>query len=247
MTKVYIRYPEYVLSLNMNAVITGATKGIGKAIAKLLATKGYNLAVCARNKHELDDVVAEMSTYGVQVIALVADCRQKSEVKSFLKHIQLNMATIDVLVNNVGVFLPGNLLDETDDDFEIQQQVNLNAAYYLSKELGNRMRQQGFGHIFDICSIAAIDRTQSAASYTVTKAAMHSLNHVLRKELAPHGVKVTAILPGATLTHSWSGTTIPPDVFIQPEDVADMVYAIMKLSAGANVDEVILTPLHFNH
>ncbi|RZK55026.1 MAG: SDR family NAD(P)-dependent oxidoreductase, partial [Pedobacter sp.] len=81
--------------------------------------------------------------------------------------------------------------------------------------------------------------------YSVTKTAMLSLNNVLRKELADYNVKVTAILPGSTLTASWEGTTINPDKFVQPEDIANSIYSILNLSNGVNVDEITLTPLKF--
>ena len=107
------------------------------------------------------------------------------------------------------------------------------------------MRTRRSGHIFNICSIASKTVVENAGSYSVTKTAMLSLNNVLRKELAQYNVKVTAILPGSTLTASWEGTTINPAKFVQPEDVANTLYAILNLSSGANVDEVILTPLNF--
>lgn len=230
----------------MNAVITGASKGIGRAIALKLASHGYNLAVCARNKDELDGLVAEIKAYPVQILSVVADCSRKADVMVFFEQVRSVMEQVDVLVNNAGIFLPGSLLDEADECFEQQQQLHVNATYYLSKNIGKMMRQARSGHIFNICSVAGIHVIENAGSYSVTKTAMRSLNHVLRKELAAHRVKVTAILPGATLTSSWTGTDIPADTFIQPEDIAQSLYSILTLSSGANVDELILTPLQFN-
>lgn len=231
----------------MNAIITGASKGIGKAIALKLAQCGYNLAICARNQAELQAVEAELKSFNVKVLAIKADCSKKEEVISFFHYVQLEMKQVDVLVNNVGTFLPGNLLDEADEVFEIQQQLNLNSAYYLSKYFGKMMREAKSGHIFNICSIASKQVIEDAGSYTVTKTAMLSLNNVLRKALAEYNVKVTAILPGSTLTASWEGTTIPPETFVQPEDIANSIYSILNLSNGVNVDELIITPLKFNH
>ncbi len=99
------------------------------------------------------------------------------------------------------------ILDESDDQFEKQINLNLNAVYYLSKFFGKIMRQQASGHVFNICSIASKQNMENAGSYSVTKAALLSLNHVFREELSKYGVKVTAILPGATLTSSWGDTT----------------------------------------
>lgn len=231
----------------MNAIITGATKGIGRAIALKLAQNGYNLAVCARNEAELGDFAAELKSFGIKVLALTVDCSKKEEVISFFNQVKSEMKHIDVLVNNVGVFLPGNIMDEPDDAFELQQQLNVNSAYYFSKNFGKMMRDAKSGHIFNICSIASIQVVEDAGSYTVTKTAMLSLNNVLRKALAEYNVKVTAILPGSTLTASWEGTTISSETFVQPEDIANSLYSILSLSSGVNVDELILTPLKFNN
>ncbi|RYG07291.1 MAG: SDR family oxidoreductase, partial [Chitinophagaceae bacterium] len=122
---------------------------------------------------------------------------------------------------------------------------NVNAAYYLSKNIGKMMRGQGFGHIFNICSVASKMPVENAGSYSVTKAAMLSLNNVLRKELAPHHIKVTAIIPGSTYTASWEGTSLDQSKFVQPEDVAKAVITVLNLSEGANVDELTITPSNF--
>ncbi|MES2652752.1 MAG: SDR family oxidoreductase [Bacteroidota bacterium] len=231
----------------MNAIITGASKGIGRAIALKLAKNGYNLAICARNKIELQAFATELQPFGIRVIAVVVDCSIKEEVMSFFNQVKSEMKQVDILVNNVGVFLPGNIIDEDDDIFELQQRLNLNSAYYLSKNFGKMMRDAKSGHIFNICSIASNLVVEDAGSYTVTKTAMLSLNNVLRKALAEYNVKVTAILPGSTLTASWEGTTIPTETFVQPEDIANSIYSILNLSSGVNVDELILTPLKFNN
>lgn len=229
----------------MNAVITGATKGIGKAIALKLAQSGYNLAICARTETDLIELQKELELFGVKVFVKVSDFSRKADVLSFIDFVKSSFGTIAVLVNNAGVFLPGSLLDENDETFELLQNVNLNSTYYMAKEFGKVMRNQGSGHIFNICSIASKTVIENAGSYSVTKTAMLSLNNVLRKELAQYNVKVTAILPGSTLTASWDGTTINPAKFVQPEDVANALHAILNLSSGANVDEIILTPLNF--
>ena len=125
----------------MNAVITGASKGIGKAIALKLAENGYNLAICARNEAELQSFTTELLALGVKVIAVVVDCSKKDEVISFCNQVKSEMKTIEVLVNNVGVFLPGNILDEADDAFEQQQQLNL-ALLSQQQQLLAQLNQQ---------------------------------------------------------------------------------------------------------
>lgn len=231
---------------NMNAIITGATKGIGKAIAVKLAENGYNLAVCARNQTELEALSAELAYTGVRIFYAVADCSIKEQVYQFCSAVMGGFTEIDVLVNNAGVFIPGLLLDEDDDSFEQQQLLNVNAAYYFGKYFGKIMRKQGRGHVFNVCSVASKEILENAGSYCVTKSALLSLNNVLRQELSKYNVKVTAILPGSTLTSSWEGTTIPAERFVQPEDIASTLYSILNLSSGVNVEEIMIKPLQFN-
>ncbi len=245
---IYYRAFYVILLTNleeMNAVITGATKGIGKAIAIKLAENGYNLAICARNALELEAFSADLSYTGVSVFTFVADLGNKAEVAAFCDAVKGEYASIDVLVNNAGVYLPGSMLDEVDDSFENQLNLNLLAPYYLSKYFGKIMRNQQSGHIFNICSIASKEIIPNAGGYCVTKSALLSLNDVCREELSKYNVKVTAILPGSTLTASWEGTEIPAERFVQPEDIAAAIHTVLNLSAGVNVDEVTLKPLQF--
>lgn len=229
----------------MNAVITGATRGIGKAIAIKLAENGYDLAVCSRNENELAALKKELKYTGINVFTYVTDLGSKEAIYKFCESVQQQMPELNVLVNNAGVFLPGMLLDEADDSLEKQLDLNLLAPYYLSKYFGKMMRKQQSGHIFNICSVASKEIVANAGSYSVTKSALLSLNDVCRGELAEYNVKVTAILPGSTLTSSWEGTEIPAERFVQPEDIANTLYTILNLSNGVNVDEVTLKPIQF--
>ncbi|MDN3585854.1 SDR family oxidoreductase [Pedobacter aquatilis] len=229
----------------MKALITGATKGIGRAIAVKLWQNGFDLALVARNQKELESFKNELLLNRRKVLIYVVDCSNKEQVYNFLNKVDDELGFVDVLVNNVGTYLPGSLIDEKDEVFEKQQQLNINSAYYISKFFAKKMRSARRGHIFNICSVASKAAVKNGGSYSVTKAAMLSLNNVLRQELAPHNVKVTAFLPGSTKTSSWEGTTIPDEKFVQPEDIAETLFTILNLSKGVNVDEVLITPLDF--
>lgn len=229
----------------MKAMITGATRGIGRATVVALAKNGYDVIAGARNQQELQQLAEELSGYGVKVLALEVDFSVKAQVIDFVEQAMKFADHIDVLVNNVGSFVPSSFFDEDDAVFENQQLLNVNAAYYLGKRIGKHMLAQKSGHIFNVCSVASKAPVENAGSYSVTKAAMLSLNDVMRKELAAHQVKVTAIIPGSTYTSSWEGTTLEKEKFVQPEDVAMSVIMALQLSAGANLDEIVLTPLDF--
>ena len=228
----------------MNAVITGATKGMGRAIAIKLAQLGYDLALCARKQTEIDTFCQELMAINPSINAagLSTDCINPADVESFANFVQQHFPKVDVLINNVGVYYPGSLLDEDDNSLSEQWQVNVNTAYSLCRTFGRQMRQEKSGHIINICSIASINPVAEAGSYTVTKFALLGLTRVLRLELMDHNVKVTAILPGSTLTNSWAGTEIPANRLVAAEDISNAVAFCLQNSVGANPDELVISP-----
>lgn len=229
----------------MNAIVTGATKGMGLSIVKHLAANNYNLALCARNAIDLESLKKELNTQYPQltVIVMTTDCGEPDEVRVFADFVNKSFLFIDVLINNVGLFIPSKLMDEKEDDLQKQMQVNVFTPHFLSKYFGKKMQEAGKGHIVNICSISSVKPTVTAGSYSISKMALLGLTKVLRDELMPAGVKVTAVLPGSTLTGSWEGTTIPAARFIDPNDIARSIIACLSMSAGANVDEIIIRPL----
>jgi short-subunit dehydrogenase len=179
----------------------------------------------------------------ISAIGLNTNCAEPPQVKAFADFVQQHFQQVDVLINNVGMFSPGSVLDEEDANLTTQLQVNFNTAYTLCKRIGKQMRENQSGYIINICSIAAVQPVNQAGSYTVTKMALHGLTKVLRLELMQHNVKVTAISPGSTLTSSWEGTPIPKERFISAEDVANAVIYCLNTSAGSNPEEIIISPL----
>lgn len=229
----------------MNAIVTGATKGIGRALVMHLAANNYNVALCARNNSEVQIFLTELqekyprlSFYG-----LASDLENQKDVEIFANFALQKLETTDVLINNAGLFIPSNLMHEDGNALERQMKVNVYAPHFLAKFFAKNMIRHKRGHIFNICSIASIAPLVSSASYSISKAALLSLTKLLREELLSSGIKVTAVLPGATLTDSWSGTTFPAERFVLPDDVAQTVLNCLSLSAGANVDEIIIRPL----
>ncbi|QJD97473.1 SDR family oxidoreductase [Mucilaginibacter robiniae] len=228
-----------------NALITGATKGIGRSIALAFAKEGINLAICSRNKKDLQEFKAELLALNpdIQIVTHVIDCSIKQELRKFAALAQQELGFIKILINNVGVFIPSNILDDAEDTFINQVNTNVMPAYELYRFFGKAMMNQRSGHIFNICSVASVEPIAKAGTYGVTKAALYSLNTVMRLEMQEHKVKVTAVLPGSTLTESWAGTDLPPERFVSPDDVALAVLSSYKMSSGANVDEVVIKPV----
>lgn len=232
------------IKFNMNILITGATKGMGRAISLEMAKHQHSLALCARNQKDLDRLEKELLTINpkIDLLLAVTDCSVKKEVVLFADQTIAKFGTIDVLVNNVGAFSPAKILEEDDDMLDFHFKINVVAPYILYKKLAPLMIKQRSGHIFNICSVASLQSIVNAGSYCVTKAATLSLNNIMREETMAHQVKVTAVIPGSTLTSSWEGTEISPDRFVQPEDVAQSIQHILQLSKGANVDQIVIKP-----
>jgi short-subunit dehydrogenase len=227
-----------------NALITGATKGMGRSIAIAFAKEGVNVAVCSRNAKDLDSFKKELQQINphVKVFTQVADGSVKEQLLNFAAAAELELGFISIIVNNLGMFDPSSILDESDSAFEKQMNTNLMPAYHLYRYFGKTMMAAREGHIFTICSVAAINPIVEAGTYSVTKFALLGLSRVMRLEMMPYNVKVTAVIPGSTLTNSWDGTTIEKDKFVLPDDIASAIINTYKMSAGANIDEIIIKP-----
>jgi short-subunit dehydrogenase len=226
------------------AVISGATKGIGRAIVQQFASQGFDIVTCARNENELRQLQAEIEGQydNCQVFVKKADLSIKSEVNSFVEFVHKIQQPVAVLVNNTGTFTPGQTHNEPDGTLENMIDTNLYSAYNLTRGLvGDMIRQQG-GHIFNICSTASIEAYPNGGSYSISKFALYGFTKSLREELKPYNVKVTAILPGATLTSSWDGVELPEDRFMKADDVAKSIWAAYELSKSAVVEELIMRP-----
>lgn len=224
------------------ALVTGATKGIGKAISLALAKAGYNLLLTARNEAHLAafSVDIRRDFPDTEIDFLAVDLADETGCTQLLEW--ANDYDIYVLINNLGVFHSVSVLQETEEEFARQWQINYFAPYRLCRELGLKMVGRGRGHLVNITSVAAKNPLSAAGTYSVTKAALRSLTHVLREELRPHNVRVTELVPGSTKTDSWDGTTIPDSRFVLPEDVARALELALQVSGGASLDEVVITP-----
>jgi short-subunit dehydrogenase len=227
-----------------NALITGSTKGMGRAISISFANEGINVAICSRNEQELLNFKDELHSINpnIKVFAQVADGSNKAELLKFASGAQQELGFIDIVVNSLGMFSPGSILDESVVDFEKQLNTNLMPTYELYRFFGKTMIAARKGHFFNICSVASLNPFPQAGTYSVTKYALLGLTKVMRLEMQDHGVKVTAIIPGSTLTDSWKDAIVDKDTMVLPEDIASAIINIYNMSAGANVDEIIIKP-----
>lgn len=223
-------------------LVTGGTRGIGKAIVMRFAALGYNIITCGRDKQLLIDIESELSELGVQRYVQACDLRDKAAIRSFFEKAISIFNGVDIVVNNAGVFYPGTITDEEDDLFEIMMETNLNATYYFSKAAIPYLKKSTKGHLFNICSTASITPYKNGGSYCISKYAQYGLTKVLREELKETGVRVTAVLPGATRTNSWDGTDLPDSRFLKPETIADLIAHNYQLPNEAVVEEILIRP-----
>lgn len=228
----------------MTVVITGATKGMGRAIAEIFAEAGHTIIACARSEKDLQQMKNDF--FGrfpnVSVHTKTADIGSAGQVKDFGKWINDSGFITDILVNNAGYYVAGSIYNEEDDTFEKMLQINLAAAYHLTRALLPRMMQNKRGHIFNICSLASFSAKANFGSYGISKFALLGFTKNLREEMKPFGIKVTAVCPGATYTASWEGSTIGNNRIMEANDVAKMVLASSLLSPMAVVEDIIMSP-----
>jgi short-subunit dehydrogenase len=229
----------------MNIVISGASKGIGKAIALKFINEGHNVAICSRNEISLETFRSESDRLGVpsKVITVKADISIRSEVIAFAQECITHFGVIDVLINNAGVFFPGKITEEEDGKLEKLIETNLYSAYHLTRAIFPHMKNSGKPHIFNICSIASITAYPNGGSYSISKFALLGFSKVLREELKEKGIKVTAVLPGATWSDSWAGVDLPFERLMEANDIADLVWNTYQLGPSAVVEEIIIRPL----
>ncbi len=227
----------------MNCIITGGTKGIGRAIATVFAEQGFNLAIVARSSDDLEAMKQEFeSKYAIDFRTFPTDLSNKKDVLRLGELIPTHWEQADVLVNNAGLFAQGALLTEAEGIMEEMMHVNFFSVYHLTRAIAPMMIAQGKGHIFNICSVASIKAFADSGSYAASKFALLGYTRSLRLELQEKNISVTAVLPGSTDTASWEGADIDSERLMDPQDVARAVWSAWQMSERTVVEEILLRP-----
>jgi short-subunit dehydrogenase len=227
----------------MNIIITGGSRGMGKAMAFEFAATASHIILCARNIERLEKTKTEIEQKFPACIVDVfaADLSIKTEVEEFADF-SLNKFTTDILINNAGTYTPGNSMEVSDEDFNKMMSLNFFSAYYLTKKLLPSMIVQKRGHIFNICSIAGLRAYDGGGTYSISKFALNGFSQNLRHEMKPHGIKVTTVFPGAVLTDSWGDFDNSNHRIMEASDIAKMIFAASTLSPQAVVEEITIRP-----
>jgi NADP-dependent 3-hydroxy acid dehydrogenase YdfG len=225
------------------AIVSGGTQGIGKATAEKLLSNGFSVAICARSIEDLKQVETEWKAAypNAQILAFPTDMTQKAQVQEFAKKVLDVFPTIDVLINNAGTYYPGNISDEPDGQLESMMALNTYSAYHLTRAVLPAVKKSSKGHIFNMCSIAALHAYPGGGAYSISKYALLGFSENLRLELVPHHIRVTSICSGAVYTRSW-GDSVSPDRIMKAEDIADTIWSAYSLSPQANIDTIVIRP-----
>ena len=219
--------------------ISGASRGIGLAIARIFYTAGFQTIICSRSEQKLAQAKAEMPN----LHTFICDMSDKMQVQNLAKTLNEKFGALDILVNNVGAFSMENILEGTAETFEQLMQTNVYSAFYLTKGILPLMTAQKKGTIFNMCSIASIKPHKNMSLYSISKYALLGFSKNLREEMKDHNIKVINLLPSSTKTDAWDGTTIVENRFIASEDIAKLVFDAYYLSERTVLEEIIIRPM----
>jgi short-subunit dehydrogenase len=224
-------------------VVTGGTKGIGKAIIERFSQDGWTIATCSRSEKDLNELKSEVKEkFGNSIRCFRADLSKKDQVRSFAEFVGMIAKPVEILINNSGTFIPGLVHLEPEGALENMIETNLYSAYNLSRAIIPGMKKKKSGHIFNLCSVASLQAYPNGGSYSISKFALQGMSKALREEMKEFGIRVTSVMPGAVLTPSWEGVDFPKERFIKPEDIAEIIYSTFQLSKRSVVEDIVIRP-----
>ena len=218
---------------NKNALITGAGKGIGKAIALALAKEGVHVILVARTKDEIESVAIKARSLRVKALAITADVADINSVNVAIEKALAEFGTIDILVNNAGIAAFGKFLELEPTDWERIIQVNLMGTYYVTRAVLPNMIERQTGDIINISSTAGLSGNALTSAYSASKFAVLGLTDSLMQEVRKHNIRVTALTPSTVATDMAKELKLTdgnPDTVMQAEDMAELIIAQLKLN-----------------
>ena len=218
---------------NKNALITGAGKGIGKAIALALAKEGVNVILVARTQNEIDNVAAKARSLRVKALAITADVADINSVNAAIEKALAEFGTIDILINNAGIAAFGKFLELEPTDWERIIQVNLMGTYFVTRAVLPNMIERQTGDIINISSTAGLAGNALTSAYSASKFAVLGLTDSLMQEVRKHNIRVTALTPSTVaidMVKELNLTDGNPDKVMQAEDISELIIAQLKLN-----------------
>ena len=224
------------------ALVTGASRGIGLAIARTLAGMGAKLGLCARDAKRLDGVAGELKRAGATAEAIPTDITRPSEIASLVEKIERSLGPIEILINNAGIGYFAPVQDASEANWDAVLDTNLKAVFLLSRAVVPGMIRRGSGHIVNIASLAGKNAMAGGSIYCASKWGLLGLTACMAEDLRSHGIRVAAICPGSVATDFSPHTGRDMSKMLQPEDVAHAVETILTQAPQSFISEVVLRP-----
>ena len=224
------------------ALVTGASRGIGFAIARTIARLGAAVGICARNANKLDEAAARLRASGAKVLALPADVTRADEIAVLVERTERELGPIEVLVNNAGLGYFGPAHEAAESVWDSVLDTNLKAVFLLTKAVAPGMIRRKTGHIINVASLAGKNSFAGGAVYCASKWGLLGFTYSAAEDLRTHGIRVAAICPGTVHTDFGAHEGKDPHKMLQAEDVAHAVEMLITQAPQSFISEVLLRP-----
>lgn len=224
------------------ALITGASRGIGLAIAQTLARLGAALGICARDTKQLESAAGQLKATGSKVLAIPADVTRASDIAALVERTEKGLGPIEVLVNNAGIGCFGPIQQASEANWDSVLDTNLKAVFLLTKAVAPGMIERRSGHVINIASLAGKNAFAGGAVYCASKWGLLGLTYSAAEDLRAYGIRVAAICPGTVHTEFGAHEGKNPEKMLQPGDVAHAVEMLVTQDPQSFISEVLLRP-----
>ena len=225
------------------ALVTGASRGIGRAIAHHLATLGASVAICGRDRAALEDSSKSLQKMGTHCFSQVTDVTQAGQVSELVAKTESTLGPIQILVNNAGIGLFGPAHEKSEADWDRVLNSNLKSVFLVSRAVIPSMIRRGFGDIINISSLAGKNTFAGGGIYCASKWGLMGLSGCMMEDLRSHGIRVSVICPGSVATEFSGSNPKDPSKALSADDVAHAVEAIVTQRSGSFLSEIHLRPL----
>jgi 3-oxoacyl-[acyl-carrier protein] reductase len=225
------------------ALVTGASRGIGRAIALQLASLGASVAICGRDRAALEESLSALAKTAVSVHSQIADVTKLADVSDLVATTESTLGPITILVNNAGIGLFGPVHEKTEADWDRVLDTNLKSVFLVSRAVAPSMIRRGSGDIINISSLAGKNAFAGGGIYCASKWGILGLSGCMAEDLREHGIRVSVICPGSVATEFSGRSAKDPSKVLSPEDVAHAVEAIVTQGPHSFLSEMHLRPL----
>ena len=225
------------------ALVTGGSKGIGRAIALRLAELGAKVAICGREQSALDETLAALRKKGATAEAIVADVAKAADIERLISAVETSLGQISILVNNAGVATFGPFHEQTDANWDTMLDTNLKSVFLASRAAARGMIERGGGDIINISSLAGMNSFSGGAIYCASKWGLQGLSACMAEDLRGYGIRVSTICPGSVATGFSGKPAEQKRNALRPEDVAHAVATIVTQGPNSFISQVQIRPL----